>query len=496
MSKLLTNQISNYSDNGPVEVKDGINVASGKPLQVAGASGTSGQYLKSTGSSVAWTTFPTIPAAQVSVDWNATSGISQILNKPTLATVATSGSYNDLLNTPTIPSAQIQSDWTQSNSAALDFIKNKPSLFDGQYTSLTGAPTVPATLNDLADVNIPSPSDNLYIKWDASSNRWIQGSDNAGLSNVVEDLTPQLGGTLDANGQVIDMGTNNITDAGVGNWNTAYGWGNHASAGYLTSDANTTYSQQAIQDSADVKLRLTDSGGTNDDIKLTAGTNITFSAVSANGFTINSSGGSYANNDVDTHLNVSGASSGQILSWNGSDYAWVADQTGGGGSGATVTTDDSAPSSPSDGDLWWKSDEGRLKVYYQDTDSSQWVDASPPANSGPRYRGTAAFTNFGSNPQGTWTGAGITATYGAISNPTGYGSFQFTFTMAHNYGDTDSYLILAQGHFNNDSTAGRGTPLVVNMEKVNGTTFIGTVSDPDSGSNIDDAKFDLFVFDA
>jgi hypothetical protein len=41
--------------------------------------------------------------------------------------------------------------------------------------------------------------------------------------------------------------------------------------------------------------------------------------------------GSYANSDVDTHLNVSGASSGQILSWNGTDYAWVADQTGGGG---------------------------------------------------------------------------------------------------------------------------------------------------------------------
>ena len=41
--------------------------------------------------------------------------------------------------------------------------------------------------------------------------------------------------------------------------------------------------------------------------------------------------GSYSNSDVDSHLNVSGASSGQILSWNGSDYAWVADQTGGGG---------------------------------------------------------------------------------------------------------------------------------------------------------------------
>ena len=46
---------------------------------------------------------PTIPAAQVQSDWNATSGMGEILNKPTLSTVATSGSYNDLSNKPTIP---------------------------------------------------------------------------------------------------------------------------------------------------------------------------------------------------------------------------------------------------------------------------------------------------------------------------------------------------------------------------------------------------------
>ena len=50
----------------------------------------------------------------------------------------------------------------------------------------------------------------------------------------------------------------------------------------------------------------------------------------------------YTNSDVDTHLNVSAASSGQILSWNGSDYAWVADQTGGGGSSLTVQDEGSA----------------------------------------------------------------------------------------------------------------------------------------------------------
>ena len=63
---------------------------------------------------------PTIPAAQVNSDWNANTGVAQILNKPTLgtmaaesasdytktsglATVATSGNYNDLNNKPTIP---------------------------------------------------------------------------------------------------------------------------------------------------------------------------------------------------------------------------------------------------------------------------------------------------------------------------------------------------------------------------------------------------------
>lgn len=39
----------------------------------------------------------------VNADWNATEGDALILNKPTLATVATSGSYNDLSNKPAIP---------------------------------------------------------------------------------------------------------------------------------------------------------------------------------------------------------------------------------------------------------------------------------------------------------------------------------------------------------------------------------------------------------
>jgi len=40
---------------------------------------------------------------------------------------------------PTIPAAQIQSDWTQTNNAALDYIKNKPTVGSGTVTSIATA---------------------------------------------------------------------------------------------------------------------------------------------------------------------------------------------------------------------------------------------------------------------------------------------------------------------------------------------------------------------
>ena len=37
---------------------------------------------------------------------------------------------------------------------------------------------------------------------------------------------------------------------------------------------------------------------------------------------------------------------------------------------------DTAPANPSVGSLWWNSAEGVLKIYYEDSDGQQWVDAS------------------------------------------------------------------------------------------------------------------------
>ena len=72
-----------------------------------------------------------------------------------------------------------------------------------------------------------------------------------------------------------------------------------------------------------------------------------------------------------TELNVADGTVGQALTTDGSGTLGFAD------AGASVTISDTAPSSPSVGDLWWKSNVGILKVYYNDGSSSQWVDATP-----------------------------------------------------------------------------------------------------------------------
>lgn len=96
-----------------------------------------------TGSYSDLTDKPPIPTAQVNSDWNSTSGVSQVLNKPALFSGAYadligkptlfSGNYADLSGKPTIPAAQIQSDWNQTNTASLDFIKNKPAIPSVNY---------------------------------------------------------------------------------------------------------------------------------------------------------------------------------------------------------------------------------------------------------------------------------------------------------------------------------------------------------------------------
>ena len=74
-------------------------------------------------------------------------------------------------------------------------------------------------------------------------------------------------------------------------------------------------------------------------IKFIGGTNVTTSSDAEGNITINASAGSsYANSDVDTHLNQSNPTDGHVLSWTSGDYLWVANAGGGGYANSDVDT--------------------------------------------------------------------------------------------------------------------------------------------------------------
>ena len=68
-----------------------------------------------------------------------TGSYNDLKNKPNLSTVATTGNYNDLTNKPTIPDVQIQADWEQIDSKSVDFIIHKPNLgiYEASYIPYT-----------------------------------------------------------------------------------------------------------------------------------------------------------------------------------------------------------------------------------------------------------------------------------------------------------------------------------------------------------------------
>ena len=411
MSKLLANQISNYNDNGPVEAKDGINVANGKPFQVNGASGSSGEYLKSTGSSVAWTAFPTTLSGY---------GITD----------AFSGAYADLTGKPTIPSnigdlANVASTAPTNNQVlkwngsawspaadsagiALNSISvsvNAVGASTLTYTNTTGEfnytpPDLSAYLTSVGsigshtDVNISSVQNDQVLKYNSTTSKWENKPDATGgggsttflgLTDTPANFTSQAGKYLKVNAgatalEYVDpIETGDITFGGhlhlpdgkqirLGNDNDLkiYHDGVH---NFFVTTTHTTYYETPyfVLRGSDNTTDFYATFGNNDGCKFYWNHSLKLS-TQEHGIRIY--GGI---KDKDNQLGTAG----QILSTTGGATAeldWIDAPSGG---GATVTTDDSAPSSPTDGDLWWKSDEGRLKIYYQDTDSSQWVDAFP-----------------------------------------------------------------------------------------------------------------------
>ncbi|QPB08162.1 tail fiber-like protein [Synechococcus phage S-H9-1] len=304
-------------------------------------------------------------------------------------------------------------------------------------------------------------STNVRIRWDETSDRWTFTNNGTNYYNFpinISDL-PNDSGYISSYTETDPIfsasAASGITTQNLTNWNSAYNWGNHATAGYLTDIAGESVSSltdvNVTGASNNQLLRYNSSTSdwenwTPNYLTSYTETDPVFVASPSYGITNTNIGNwntafSWGNHaaagyltgitsesigdlsDVNTSTTPT---NGDALVWNGTNWAPAAVTSSGGG--ATVTTDDAAPTSPSDGDLWWKSDEGRLKVYYQDADSSQWVDASPPLavtnpnipvavgcitlnGTSPTWSGTSGYSVSGSQPGGAGTDYVITLTF-------------------------------------------------------------------------------------
>jgi hypothetical protein len=103
-----------------------------------------------------------------------TGAYSDLTGAPTLATVATTGAYSDLSGTPTLGTASAEDVGTSAgNVVQLDGSARLPAV-DGSL--LTGITASVAALNDVGDVNAPTPADTNVIKYNSTSGDWEAGS--------------------------------------------------------------------------------------------------------------------------------------------------------------------------------------------------------------------------------------------------------------------------------------------------------------------------------
>ncbi len=342
-------------------------------------------------------------STQVNADWNATSGVEEILNKPVLVTT--------FLGLTDTPNSFIGNKWLKVNAG-------------GNNLELTDAPSGggASTLNDLTDVNIGTGTINAdaVLKYNSSNNKWELGVDNTSGSSGV--------GTLQ---QVTDTGaitTQEITTGGLkmGYWDggneIAFGTNREHEILLNQSLSSAIYRFSSgydvewkvidgtfeIQSFDDALMFSAADGGT----KLYHKTGGTTNATSALKLETTSDGVKITGGlqDKDGQLGTAG----QVLSSTGTALDWINPPSG--GSGASVVISDNAPNNPSPGDLWWASHEGQLKIWYDDgqgNPDTQWVDTGGVGASSSNSGITVKDESITLTTQATtlkFAGAGVQAT--------------------------------------------------------------------------------------
>jgi hypothetical protein len=155
----------------------------------------------------------------------------------TPGTSSFSGSYNDLSNKPTIPTNN-----NQLTNGAGYLVEQ--SLVSSQAT-WSNATRFKSTGN----VNQGAGNHSLSCYADNGNDAFMSfhiGSDFAlhfGLDGASNRLV--YGGWSHSTAQYQLWSTQDFSSTNISNWNTAYGWGNHASAGYITGNQTITLTGDA-----------------------------------------------------------------------------------------------------------------------------------------------------------------------------------------------------------------------------------------------------------
>ena len=300
----------------------------------AGSSlGVSGQYLRNTGTGVTWANFPTLRVVGI--------------NTATAGDTTFNFNYNvDFLDVFVNGVKLTPSEYTATNGNQIILktpaFANEIVEFHSYNTASTyggggggGGGGGASNLDGLTDVTISTLGDGQLLQYNNASGQWRNVSAATVVGAASSFATKVSTATTATAGQTVFNGTYTVGFVDVYLNGSKLSEDQYTAASGTNIALNTGASENDIIEVIGLTANVPGGGGaggysdSNVNTHLNLSTASTGEVLSWNGSDYDwVANGSYADSDVDTHLNVSGASNNQILGWNGSDYVWVTNVSG------------------------------------------------------------------------------------------------------------------------------------------------------------------------